>query len=47
MVLQKMEQFLVQNQTKSKLEGFWQQSMQLSTYTLFQLIPRMEHLLES
>ena len=47
MVIQKMEQFLVQNQTKSKLEGFWQQSMQMSTYTLFQLIPRMEHLLES
>ena len=47
MVLQKMEQFLVQNQTKSKLEGFWQQSMQMSTYTLFQLIPRMEHLLQS
>ena len=42
-----MEQYLVQNQTKVKLESFWQQCMQMSTYTLFQLIPRMEHLLQS
>ena len=46
-VLKKMEHFLVQNQTNVKLESFWQQCMQMSTYTLFQLIPRMEHLLLS
>jgi len=45
-VLNEMEQFLVEKQTKNKLERFWQQSMQISTYTLFQLIPRMEHLLQ-
>ena len=45
-VLNEMEQFLVEKQTKVKLERFWQQSMQISTYTLFQLIPRMDHLLQ-
>ena len=46
-LLEEIESFVVQQQAHDKLERFWQQAMQSTTYTLFQVIPRMEHLLES
>jgi|GEM_PF-3025949 len=46
-LLEQIESFAVQQQAHDKLERFWQQAMQSTTYTLFQVIPRMEHLLES
>lgn len=44
-LLQSIENFAVHNQAKTKLESVCQQSLQVAGYTLFQVLPRMEHFL--